>query len=175
MESLGYAINSMLDARLSGGNSLRLTVTTSSMMPILMPGDHVFVQGMPGKSARLGDMVLIKTGDQWLVHRLIDQMLVDGAWRLVTKGDHHSIVDQIWTEGDIRGIIISTEHDERIILWQRNWVCWMSRLLAWLSRHEASARRASPGVFRNVSLRGWHIALRLSALIVRGLACTSSG
>lgn len=77
---------------IGAGNPVSLTVASDSMFPLIRTGDRILVAPFPaGEGPRVGDIVLFRTHDGWLVHRIIGGGSGTGAFYL-QKGDagHHS-------------------------------------------------------------------------------------
>lgn len=72
--------------------SVRVTVSTSSMSPAIQPGDLITVS-RPEKLLR-GDIVVITTDSEWIIHRLLSIRNVNGTIYAITRGDNTSRPDQ---------------------------------------------------------------------------------
>ena len=64
-------------------------VSSNSMRPVLKKGDLIFVKGVEKEDIRVGDIVIYRVGENFIVHRVVK--LEEG--QLVTKGDANAIED----------------------------------------------------------------------------------
>jgi hypothetical protein len=78
----------LVRAALDRGQRVRMTVSGSSMMPFLRDSDIVELE--PASQLRLGDMVLVRAGERYVLHRLV---CIKGA-SFFLRGDA-----QLWCEG----------------------------------------------------------------------------
>jgi len=103
----------LVEAHLDAGNTVQFTVPTSSMSPILAPGDRVMVKRVRAVELTVGDLVVQKLGrsndaaSAWMVHRLIQKQTESDSVRLITKGDNASLADAPWTETGLSGRVVS--------------------------------------------------------------------
>jgi Peptidase S24-like len=98
--------------------SLRLTVTTNSMRPLLRAGDRVVVQPIDPYALRPGDVIVVQRGGEWITHRLV---AADAhGWR--THGDNACYGDEAASAAQIVGRVIAIErNDQTIDLLQPRW------------------------------------------------------
>ncbi|HEY0607716.1 MAG TPA: S24/S26 family peptidase [Herpetosiphonaceae bacterium] len=114
------------------GAATRLVVTGTSMLPLLRPGDAVWLMATDAATLRPGDLLLIRQQGVWLTHRLI----AVGAERWQTKGDNNRLADPPVTAQEIEGRIVALERGGTSIdLRRRRWRV-ASRLLGQVSRFE---------------------------------------
>ena len=64
--------------------SLRLTVTSDSMRPLLRVGDGVVVQPIDPSALQPGDVIVVQRGGEWITHRLV--AVDERGWH--THGDN---------------------------------------------------------------------------------------
>ena len=84
---LSASILELVTEQLAAGNRVPFTVISGSMAPLLLPGDRAVVSRLSGQQLAVGDIVLVRTLPQPLVHRVVG-LTTDGAVGLVhTKGD----------------------------------------------------------------------------------------
>lgn len=89
------------------GDPLRLRVNGRSMAPLLRPGDWVIVAaGRPEDLAR-GDLVVIRSGDSLITHRLLRVR----PGRLLTKGDNTWRADPPVEPGAVLGRVMARERE----------------------------------------------------------------
>ena len=103
----GRTAHSILREQLRQGGSITLSVTTASMFPLIRPGDSVSVASVRSGDLRPGDLVLIDSGDEFVVHRL----LAMSTRSALTRGDHSRRFDEPvpmdWIIGKVLKIIRS--------------------------------------------------------------------
>lgn len=78
---------------LSRGHTLSLEVASDSMSPLIVTGDHILVEPIPeGDNIRVGEIVLFRTADGWLVHRVVGVSSKTPGAAVLQKGDagHHA-------------------------------------------------------------------------------------
>ena len=99
--------HSILREQLRQGGSVTLSVTTTSMFPLIRPGESVFVAPVRSGDLQPGDMVLIDSGDEFFVHRFLGL----NESRALTRGDHIRRFDEPvpldWIIGKVVKIIRS--------------------------------------------------------------------
>jgi Peptidase S24-like len=78
---------------IAGGYGLRFQARGRSMLPVIEDGEIVHVEPVVSTMLRIGDIVLLRTGEQFKAHRIIRKR----GQCFITRGD--SGVD---TDGEIR-------------------------------------------------------------------------
>jgi hypothetical protein len=164
------ATNALIDASLRAGQAIRFTITTSSMRPILAPGDRVIVHGARLEELRCGDIVLMQSGESRIAHRLIGWRRVNGVKCLVTKGDNSWVADQACLPVYFCGIIVAVQRGERRVNLRSGWARGVNRGLALLSRGENSIHHSQLGLFRRMASKGMRVSLRVGAAFQFGIA-----
>lgn len=126
------------------GTATRLLVTGTSMLPLLRPGDAVWLQLIDPAALRPGDLVLIRQQDVLLTHRLI----VVGPERWQTKGDNNRLADLLVTAQQIVGQIVAVERGGTSLDLRRR--CWpiANRLLARIGQIEERWQQLMRSEFR---------------------------
>ena len=85
-----------------GTSNPMMVVISQSMVPTLGVGDFIFIQSIDDfDTVNIGDppvgdiLVFIRPGygEEYIVHRAIGGVLVDGQWVYQTKGDHNAFQD----------------------------------------------------------------------------------
>lgn len=98
--------------------SLRLTVTSDSMRPLLRAGDGVVVQPTDPGALRPGDVIVVQRGGEWITHRLV--AVDERGWH--THGDDTCHGDEAASAAQIVGRVIAIErNDQTIDLLQPRW------------------------------------------------------
>jgi signal peptidase I len=124
--------NELIDAHFNAGNPIRFTISTSSMSPLLMPGDQIIVVPTSPETLRAGDLVLVRASGFWLAHRLIGKRIQNRKTRWITKGDNCSLADQIWSTDEMCGIITAVRTSFGCINLRSWWTKTTGLALAWL-------------------------------------------
>ncbi|MBV9791683.1 MAG: hypothetical protein JOZ51_26030 [Chloroflexi bacterium] len=129
------------------GGATRLPVTGTSMLPLLQPGDAVWLQSIDLTALRPGDLLLIRQHGVLLTHRLI----AVGPERWQTKGDNNPLPDPPITAQQIVGRIVTVERGGTSLdLRRRPWRI-ASRLLAWSGRIEERCQTLQHPRFRRLA------------------------
>ena len=80
----------------------RYLVVSGSMEPSLYAGDMVFVNSnVDFEDVQLGDVIIFQYEDMNVIHRVVDEAMIDGERHLKTKGDANKVDD---------GFVVSTEN-----------------------------------------------------------------
>ena len=85
---------------------LRYLVVSGSMEPSLYAGDMVFVNSnVDFEDVQLGDVIIFQYEDMNIIHRVVDEAIIDGEKRLKTKGDNNKNADgYLATEDNFCGV-----------------------------------------------------------------------
>lgn len=86
----------------------RYVVVSGSMKPNLYAGDIVFVNSnVAFEDVKLGDVIIFQYKDMNVIHRVVDESLIDGEKHLKTKGDNNEYADgYLTTEENFCGVTI---------------------------------------------------------------------
>lgn len=165
------ATGELIDARLRNGDTVRFTIPTASMSPLLAPGDRVSVRRARSDELRVGDVVIVKREGSaaWLAHRLIARRRANGRAEFVTKGDHCAAADPVWTETQLCGIVIAVWRAAARAPtdWRTRRARWIGALLACISRSQARAGALPAGWRRRVMLRVNRVLMQSGAHLAR--------
>lgn len=82
-------ISELIGTKLTIGDQLSFTVNSTSMQPIMKIGDKVVAEVIPETRITRGDIIVIKTEEDFLTHRAISP--IKGGW--ITKGDNNTLSD----------------------------------------------------------------------------------
>ena len=111
---------------LARGAVFRFKAPGVSMYPFIRDGDVLTVRACNPRHICCGDVLVCRVKEQLAVHRVVK--LKDASF--LTKGDNLS-QDDGWTgAGDVIGITVKVERNERSVGFGQH-----SCLIAWLSRH----------------------------------------
>lgn len=73
---------------------LRYLVVSGSMEPTLYAGDIVFVNtNVDFDDVKIGDVIIFQYEDMNVIHRVVDEAMIDGERHLKTKGDANARED----------------------------------------------------------------------------------
>jgi signal peptidase I len=133
---------------LRAGDSIRLQVLGSSMLPSIWPGDVVSIDKVSVDEIVPGDIVVYERDDRLFVHRLLSKTASSNGIRWETRGDSMPQNDPPFSEGQLLGRVSHILCGDRAIIPKRT-RSGLARLLSWMICHIDSAR---------------NLALRLHAL-----------
>ena len=72
----------------------RYLVVSGSMEPNLYAGDIIFVNSnVAFEDVQLGDVIIFQYEDMNVIHRVVDEAMIDGERHLKTKGDANKVDD----------------------------------------------------------------------------------
>ena len=75
------------------------TITSGSMWPVLKTNDLIFMKGISGSQAEIGQIIIYQNSKGFTIHRLIRKQ----NGKLVTKGDANNVEDAPISEADVVG------------------------------------------------------------------------
>ena len=86
----------------------RYLVVSGSMEPSLYAGDIVFVNSnVAFEEVKVGDVIIFQYKDMNVIHRVVDEALINGEKHLKTKGDNNEYADGYLTsEENFCGVFI---------------------------------------------------------------------
>ena len=146
------------------GGTLRLTVISDSMAPLLLPGDGVRVAQVDEADLRRGDLIVVRCGGEPVTHRVVGR--AGGHW--LTKGDNLRTLDPPFEGPDLIGRVAAIERRQgKIDLTSTHWRR-VNGLLGGLSWWEArvyrAARRVTGGTTAGAGLFRFFIVRPAAAL-----------
>lgn len=83
-------------------------VKTGSMRPIIEPGEKVLVRKITAAAAKRGDIVLYRSGADYITHRLVGFKTQEGRALFLVKGDACPVPEDLAPEA-VRGKVIVIE------------------------------------------------------------------
>jgi hypothetical protein len=148
---------------LARDGELWCAVATSSMAPVVRPGDRVRLVPLLDAAPRLGELLAVVADGGLLLHRLVARA---GAG-LVLKGDALAFPDAPVEPGSVLGRVVAIERGGRVV--RIDGAVWsvLDRVLAFHSRRcvgprTVTARRAVRGVARVPAYAvAWTVGCRL--------------
>lgn len=90
-----------------------LTLRGDSMLPLLRPGDQLWVTPAPPTYPR-GAIVVCHDGSTLVVHRLIGRQRVGDEWHWLTQGDHCLQPDPPLPAAHLLGCVLAVRRGEQI-------------------------------------------------------------
>ena len=127
-------VRQLLKGGLERDQKFRLSVTSSSMSPLLKPGDCIFIQKVDPNLLKIGDLIVLNRESNLIIHRFFK---VDQEGRYHTKGDNRTLCDPPVSAADILGIVVGIERSQKSFdLTRQKWVR-MNRILGMISEWEA--------------------------------------
>lgn len=128
----GRLLRDVLDQR---GRRVTVTVTSTSMEPMLRAGDRIVVEGVAPSELRYGDIVVFDSPLCGLVvHRLMWQVPPRGEPRAVfTKGDALAFCDRPIAVAGVVGRVVEVERGRkrRMMSPSRRCVGWIAAAVTW--------------------------------------------
>ncbi len=145
--------------------SLRLTVISNSMRPLLRAGDGVVVQQIDPDALQPGDVIVVQRGGEWITHRLVT--VDERGWH--THGDDTIYGDEAASAAQIVGRVIAIERNDRTIdLLEPRWRAIGRRInrVQRVQLRVLAAARAIGGTKHSLAaLINWPFQLLVRALI----------
>jgi signal peptidase I len=128
-------IAEILEADLSPGDVIQLTVVSNSMKPLIAAGDQIIAEITYPDRIKRGDVIVIRRNTDFLTHRAIYKNR--GSW--ITKGDNNTLPDTpIPTDKRIGRVIAIASETQAIDLQARKWT-YLNPILGWLCTLEVKA------------------------------------
>jgi signal peptidase I len=130
------AARELSDASLGGQDTLRLKVISTSMAPLLKPGDYVLVKSTDLGLIHRGDLVVTRRVDGYLTHRLV--AVNTQGWH--TKGDRNRDTDAPVDSAAILGRVMAVDRGGKIYPKGTRMQRGMARIQGWLGWQGATCR-----------------------------------
>ena len=134
----------------SGESRLRLIINSSSMTPMLRPGDAVVVQPVVWSALYPGDLVVVHCGGELITHRLISM----DKDNLITKGDSSAYPDMPIPKDEFMGRVAAIERKGDV--WDMQTKRWKlyNRMAGKISQLEAKLLHVAKCLSRGIRLQG---------------------
>ncbi|CAG0955057.1 signal peptidase I [Anaerolineae bacterium] len=162
------ATNELIDEHLQAGHRVRFVITTTSMLPMLAPGDQVIVAPTTPEQLRVGDIIVWRASGTWLAHRFIERRTAD-AW-IITKGDNHPFADSPQPAIYARGVVVALQNDTRQTNLVSTRVRWLSRWIASWSRRQAAWVKSEPNLAQRIASKICRVLIVACAWTARQIA-----
>ncbi len=144
------ATNELIGSALVPEATVQFTISTRSMLPTLAPGDRVIARGLRADEPSVGDIVMIRAGQSWLAHRLVDRCEVEAKLSFMTQGDYCLEPDALWSSEQICGKIVAVRRGAAERSLESQCAQWLGALIAVLLRWRKGSDH-SP--FKTLTLR----------------------
>ena len=95
------------------GKPISLSTQTCSMRPSILPGDSMTVRSVDSNDLLCGDILLIESEDEWIIHRLLALRPLNEEIYAITRGDNADNLDQPVPIKRILGKVTEIRRDNR--------------------------------------------------------------
>jgi hypothetical protein len=109
------AVIDLAAERSLSGKELCFRVASSSMLPLIHPGDEITVKPLIWEEVWFSDIVVYRKCDEFYVHRLLWKEKQGSLRYFVVKADCGFVFEKIPSEGDCFGKVISVNHKGKVI------------------------------------------------------------
>lgn len=157
----------LVESGLREGRETSFTIKTGSMNPMLVAGDKVLVRSKLAETTAIGDILLRKAENGWLVHRLICKRTDSETVWLKTKGDNSPLAEEDWRGSDLLGVIAAAQSGKRAASLDSTRARWANTVIARLSSIEADLHRNPSGFVRWFEGKLLRISMRAAGRIAR--------
>ena len=93
----------LLEEILEQGKTIQISLSGMSMFPFLRHGDIVQIETVDVEKLKIGDVIVFKTEDKWVAHRLIKRNIKQNLF--YTRGDGKTVKDIPITPEQIKGVV----------------------------------------------------------------------
>ena len=101
----------LAEVLLEDNKTLSIRMNGLSMYPALQHGDTGMVKKCFTDELKIGDIVVWRSDNLLVAHRLISCERKDNGWRLLTRGDNNLVDDIPFSEKELAGKLISFERN----------------------------------------------------------------
>lgn len=89
-------------------------ISTGSMRLIIAPGEKVLVRKIIPAAAKLGDIILYRSGEDYITHRLVGFLTREGTVHVLAKGDASSVPEELAPEAVCGKVVLIEKKGGRI-------------------------------------------------------------
>ena len=100
---------------LNSKNEITLRLNGYSMFPFLKAGDIGTIKKRSIESLKIGDVIVFKSENSWIAHRLIRKELLKDGYILLAKGDAQKRADKPLSTDDYIGKLTSFNRNGTVI------------------------------------------------------------
>lgn len=112
---LNKALQSLAVEMLNDANDLQYQTMGWSMYPTMRPGDTAIVCAVKPDDCSLGDILVFKSDQHLIAHRLVEIRYIDGKRFFITRGDNNRFLDKPFSETYLLGRIQTFKRGNRNI------------------------------------------------------------
>lgn len=134
----------LLRQSLREGKQPHVTVASNSMLPLLRSGDRIQLAGVKVQELRRGDIIVIESPDDLIVHRYWSSQQEAGELFLMTRGDHLLLFDPRYSAKDLVARVTKRQRQDRQLDLTRGTGRWLNRCLANIAALEAYLLEIAP-------------------------------
>jgi signal peptidase I len=110
-------------------NLLFIETKGFSMWPFLKTGERIVVKRIPLEDLRIGDIILYRSDNQMVCHRLIKKVDCEDGYLLYTRGDTSPNLGEPITEKALVGKVTGILRKGRFINFTGRWCHFVNRLI----------------------------------------------
>ena len=112
-------------------------VTSNSMAPLLRRDDLIILVKTQPNKLKAGDLVVLHTEQELIVHRYWDSRHLDDKPYLITKGDRLAVFDPLIPASYLVGCVIKRARNNRVISFKKSPGILVNKVLSFMSLLEA--------------------------------------
>ncbi len=120
--------------------SVRFRAQGSSMLPAIFPGDCIVVESFGSREPAVGEIVLSRRQQNFLVHRIVRIDSIDSDTQFVLRGDALTSDDPPLTRAQLLGRVTALVRGDKLIALSGSQRSSLYRLSCFLVRHFALVR-----------------------------------
>ena len=114
-DPLNNQLLDLAETLLENNNSISFSMKGFSMYPTLKEGDVGLVEKCSTEGLKTGDIVIFKSGENLVCHRLIKIEYKNGSRIFTAKGDKNTFVDKPFTAEKFVGKLVSFQRNNKTI------------------------------------------------------------
>jgi len=114
-ENLHKELLDWAEILIDNDHQLQLRMQGYSMFPTLQPGDKGLVQKCSIRDIKIGDIIVFRTNNQFVAHRLIRIEQLGGDTLYICRGDQNGFDDKPIRKFEIVGKLISFERNHKFV------------------------------------------------------------
>ena len=135
----------LLRESLHKGQHPRLTINSSSMIPLLRCGDKIILESVTLGQLQTGDILTLTTKSYLQTHRYWGHHEQGGRLTLLTRGDQPLLFDKPWLIEDLIGRVVGRQRQGKLLSLSDGWGKWLNSQLIKLATAESYWFSLTPG------------------------------
>ncbi len=108
-------VHDLVSSCLQERETVSFHIRTSSMFPMLLPGDKLTVKSISDEELLPGAIIILRYQNSWIAHRLITSKQGPGGQVYITKGDNLTYPDEPRERETIQGAVCEIVRGDRRI------------------------------------------------------------